>query len=63
MFDKKLAEALGTAGMDDSDDDGSDMDDDQMMALEPHLESIFKERKKASSKKSKRKDANYETDK
>lgn len=56
-FNKELAEALGTAGMEDSDDDGSDMDDEQMMALEPHLASIFKERQKVSSKKSERKDA------
>ncbi|KAK3051321.1 DNA-directed DNA polymerase, partial [Teratosphaeriaceae sp. CCFEE 6253] len=48
VFDRKLADALGTAGMDetDSDDDGSDMDDEQMMALEPHLATIFKERSK-----------------
>ncbi|KAF2773590.1 hypothetical protein EJ03DRAFT_101909 [Teratosphaeria nubilosa] len=58
VFDRKLADALGTAGMDvDSDDDGSDMDDDQMMALEPHLTTIFKERKKAASKKQDNKDA------
>ncbi|KAH9845802.1 DNA polymerase V-like [Teratosphaeria destructans] len=58
VFDRKLADALGTAGMDvDSDDDGSDMDDDQMMALEPHLNTIFKERKKAASKKQDNKDA------
>ena len=57
-FDKKLADALGTAGMDDdSDEDGSDMDDEQMMALEPHLATIFKERQKKSSKKQDRKDA------
>lgn len=57
-FDKKLADALGTAGMnEDSDDDGSDMDDEQMMALEPHLTSIFKERQKTSSKKQDKQDA------
>jgi DNA polymerase phi len=58
-FDRKLADALGTAGMhsDDSDDDGSDMDDDQMMALEPHLTTIFKERKKIANKKQDNKDA------
>ncbi|KAF2206749.1 hypothetical protein CERZMDRAFT_89055 [Cercospora zeae-maydis SCOH1-5] len=50
-FDRKLADALGTAGMeDDSDDDGSDMDDDDMMAITPHLENIFKERGKRTSK-------------
>ncbi|KAK4497760.1 hypothetical protein PRZ48_010413 [Zasmidium cellare] len=57
-FDRKLADALGTAGMEsDEDSDGSDMDDDQMMALEPHLTNIFKERKKGSSKKQDNKDA------
>ncbi|KAK5124390.1 hypothetical protein LTR85_001607 [Meristemomyces frigidus] len=58
IFDRKLADALGTAGMDeDSDDDGSDMDDEQMLALEPHLANIFKERKKDSGKKQENKDA------
>ncbi|KAI5364242.1 putative DNA polymerase V/Myb-binding protein 1A [Septoria linicola] len=57
-FDRKLADALGTAGMeDDSDDHGSDMDDDQMMALTPHLETIFKQRKKSSSNKQDNKEA------
>jgi len=56
-FDKKLADALGTAGLEDSDDDGSDMDDEQMMALEPHLTTIFKERQKASSRKTEHKGA------
>ncbi|KAF2173405.1 hypothetical protein M409DRAFT_15689 [Zasmidium cellare ATCC 36951] len=57
-FDRKLADALGTAGMDsDEDEDGSDMDDEQMMALEPHLTNIFKERQKGSSKKQDNKDA------
>ena len=59
VFDRKLADALGTAGMDeaDSDDDGSDMDDEQMMALEPHLATIFKERSKLANKKQDNKDA------
>ncbi|WPH00533.1 Hypothetical protein R9X50_00336200 [Acrodontium crateriforme] len=58
IFDRKLAEALGTAGMEnDSDDDGSDMDDDQMMELEPHLASIFRERSKQTGKKQESKDA------
>ena len=58
VFDKKLANALGTAGIDDdSDYDGSDMDDEQMMALEPHLTSIFKERQQHTSKKQEKKDA------
>lgn len=59
-FDRKLADALGTVGMDgeeDSDEHGSDMDDDQMMAITPHLETIFKERKKGSSNKQDNKDA------
>jgi DNA polymerase phi len=57
-FDKKLADALGTiATEDDSEDDGSDMDDEQMMALEPHLTTIFKERKQKSSQKQEKKDA------
>ncbi|GIZ49002.1 hypothetical protein CKM354_001204300 [Cercospora kikuchii] len=57
-FDRKLADALGTAGMeDDSDDDGSDMDDDEMMAITPHLETIFKERSKRTNNKQENKDA------
>lgn len=51
VFDRKLAEALGTAAADDEDSDGSDMDDEQMMALEPHLTTIFAERKKGSNTK------------
>ena len=35
----------------------SDMDDEQMMALEPHLANVFKERKKAVSRKKVDKDA------
>ncbi|KAI7038676.1 hypothetical protein KC352_g46770, partial [Hortaea werneckii] len=58
VFDRKLADALGTAKADEgSDDDESDMDDEQMMALEPHLTNIFKERKKDASKKQEGKDA------
>lgn len=57
-FDRKLADALGTVGMDnESDEDGSDMDDEQMLALEPHLANIFKERRKDSGKKQENKDA------
>lgn len=57
-FDRKLADALGTQGMEqDSDDDGSDMDDDQMMELDSHLSTIFKERKKDANKKQENKDA------
>lgn len=59
IFDKKLAEALGIGRLqsDESDEDGSDMDDDQMMELEPHLTSIFKERQKNTSKKQEKKNA------
>jgi len=59
-FDRKLAEALGTAGFDqdaDEDDQDSDMDDEQMLAVEPALEKVFKEIKKRSSKKQDNKDA------
>jgi DNA polymerase phi len=57
-FDRKLADALGTAGMEqDSEDDGSDMDDDQMMALDSHLTTIFQERKKTANRKQENKDA------
>ncbi|KAL1311536.1 hypothetical protein AAFC00_001656 [Neodothiora populina] len=61
-FEMKLAEALRTskAGAEpkeaDSDDD-SDMDDEQMMALDGHLTTIFKERKKNSNKKKDNRDA------
>jgi hypothetical protein len=37
--------------------DESDMDDDQMMALDPHLSKIFKERSKTTSKKKEREGA------
>jgi DNA polymerase phi len=37
--------------------DDSDMDDEQMMALDPHLSKIFKERSKTTSKKKEREDA------
>ncbi|KAM0714228.1 hypothetical protein Q7P37_010015 [Cladosporium fusiforme] len=59
-FDRKLAEALGSAGFDenaDSDDQDSDMDDEAMMAVEPALEKVFKEIKKRSGKKQDNKDA------
>jgi len=59
-FDRKLAEALGTAGFDedaDEDDQDSDMDDEQMLAIEPALENVFKEIKKRSGKKQDNKDA------
>ncbi|KAL1582787.1 hypothetical protein WHR41_08349 [Cladosporium halotolerans] len=59
-FDKKLAEALGSAALDpdgDEDDQDSDMDDEQMMAVEPALEKVFKEIKKRSGKKQDNKEA------
>lgn len=59
-FEQKLADALRTARATDdadSESDGSDMDDDQMMALEGHLTTIFKERKKTANKKKDNKDA------
>ena len=37
--------------------DESDMDDEQMMALDPHLSSIFRQRSKTTSKKKEREDA------
>lgn len=64
VFDAKLAEALGTHHADDdmaADGDTAssdeDMDDEQMEALDAHLETIFKERKKVANKKTERKDA------
>lgn len=57
-FDRKLAEALGTNGPTAaSDSDGSDMDDEQMLALEPHLTSIFAQRRQTTSKKREKQDA------
>lgn len=63
-FDSKLAQALVNhrAGNDmDADGDAAstdeDMDDEQMAALDVHLESIFKERRKAANKKTEKKDA------
>jgi DNA polymerase phi len=54
-FENKLALALKTQmpTEGDSDFDESDMDDDQMMALEGHLTTIFTERKKNTSNKKK----------
>lgn len=62
-FDAKLAQALGTRRLDQDlaieEDESSDegMDDDQMAALDAQLETVFKERKKATTNKNKRKDA------
>ena len=60
-FDAKLAQALGTRRGNEevaaSDGDDEDMDDEQMEALDEHLEKVFKERKKVASKQTERKDA------
>ncbi|GAM86650.1 hypothetical protein ANO11243_046660 [Dothideomycetidae sp. 11243] len=62
-FETKLAQTLGTSKAvingDDAADtsDESDMDDEQMMALDGHLTTIFKERSKQSNKKKESKDA------
>jgi len=59
-FNKKLAEALGSAKLDENgeeEDDDSDMDDEQMMSIEPALANVFKELKKKSDKKQESKDA------
>lgn len=61
-FDAMLADTLktsqpsGNAALSDSSSD-EEMDDEQMMALEPHLTKIFQERKKTTSKKREKKDA------
>ncbi|KAE9972881.1 hypothetical protein BLS_003830 [Venturia inaequalis] len=64
-FNAALASTLKTSLEDDtaaSDSDGSDMDDEQMMAIDPHLTKIFQERAKLAtntgpSKKKESKDA------
>ena len=63
-FDSKLAEALRTHRADnDMDADANatssdeDMNDEQMEALDVHLETIFKERKKVANKKTEKKSA------
>lgn len=65
-FEAKLAQALGSSrsggAANDMDHDAatsseSDMDDEQMMALETHLTTIFQERAKLSSKKQDNRDA------
>lgn len=63
QFDNMLAMTLQTSKPTidgeaaDETSDESDMDDDQMMALDPHLSKIFKERSKTTSKKKERADA------
>ncbi|KAK4200206.1 DNA polymerase phi-domain-containing protein [Triangularia verruculosa] len=60
-LDKALSEALGTHRLDqDADaesDDGSDMTDSEMMAVDEKLAEIFRHRTKATSKKKENKDA------
>ncbi|KAL8699441.1 MAG: hypothetical protein Q9201_006006 [Fulgogasparrea decipioides] len=64
VFDMKLAQALKTkplnadpdAASDESSSD-EDMDDEQMEALDDHIATMFKERKKIVSKKTQKKDA------
>lgn len=63
QFDNMLAMTLQTSKPNVNGDaaeetsDESDMDDEQMMALDPHLSKIFKERSKTTSKKKEREDA------
>ncbi|MCJ1249248.1 DNA-directed DNA polymerase [Trapelia coarctata] len=61
-FNAKLAQALGTRRLDqdlaiEEESSDEDMDDDQMAALDAQLETVFKERKKATTNKNERKDA------
>ncbi|KAF1916229.1 DNA polymerase phi-domain-containing protein [Ampelomyces quisqualis] len=63
QFNNLLAMTLKTskpnvdgAALEDTSDD-SDMDDEQMMALDPHLSQIFKQRSKTTSKKKERENA------
>ncbi len=62
-FDAKLAEASGIrrsnqdTDAEDSSTSDEDMDDEQMEALDKHLEKVFQERKKLTSKKTEKKDA------
>lgn len=60
QFNNLLQMTLGTAKADmdgDEDSDGSDMDDDAMMALDPQLSKIFRQRSQVTSKKKDREDA------
>ena len=64
VFDAKLASKLGTRpamddinANDDAESSDEDMNDEQMEALDEHIERIFQERKNATSKKSQNKDA------
>ncbi|KAF1930381.1 uncharacterized protein M421DRAFT_418700 [Didymella exigua CBS 183.55] len=59
QFNNLLQMTLGTAkaDMDGDDSDDSDMDDEQMMALDPQLSKIFKQRSQVTSQKKDREDA------
>lgn len=62
-FDAKLAQALGTrpGNVDleaaDSSSSDDDMNDEEMEVLDEHLEKVFQERKRVTSKKTEKKDA------
>lgn len=60
-FDAKLAQALGVRTMENGDDNeqssDEDMNDEQMEALDSHLETVFRERKKVVSEKTQKKEA------
>ena len=63
-FDAKLAQALGIRSTvdggsihDDNETSDEDMDDEQMEAIDRHLEKVFRERQKVTSMKSRKKDA------
>lgn len=57
VFDAKLAEALGTNGDNQDVDSDADMNDDEMEAVDEMLVKVFKERRKAITKKKDKKDA------
>jgi hypothetical protein len=62
QFELLLAEALNTSRPTDENgveeaSGGESMDDEQMMAIEPHLEKIFKQRASEANKKREKKDA------
>ena len=62
-FDAKLAQALGTRrpdgglAIEEEISSDEDMDDEQMKALDEQLETVFRERKKVTSKKTEKKEA------
>ena len=63
IFNAKLAQALGTRlgnedlNAEDSDRSDEGMNDEEMEALDKHLENLFQEQKKLASRKTERKDA------